>query len=212
MKSAEKTNKTASPAGNFLPGSVVPVEPGNNLPSRADQIATTGMANVSAQNSPTTVTAPAANAVGNPAAASFQSQSWERTHDMVTMHALRLSNMSADSLQVVIKPVAGTQLSLELRQRGNGVEAQAVLQQGDFNHLNQRWSELQQRLEQRGIRLAPLTDDSVSANGGGSQTFEHKENQPAESPAEIAFASPASVKFAQPTARTTAQRGWETWA
>ena len=212
MKSAEKTNKTASPAGNFLPGSVVPVGPGNNLPSRADQITTTGMVNASAQNGPATVTATATDSAVSPSVTNLASQSMERTHDMVTMHALRLGNMSADSLQVVIKPVAGTQLSLELRQRGNGVEAQAVLQQGDFNHLNQRWSDLQQRLEQRGIRLAPLTDDSASANGGGSQTFEQKKNQPAESPADFAFTSPATVTFAQPTARATAQRGWETWA
>jgi len=212
MKSAEKTNKTTDPAGNFLPGSVVPPVPGNNLPSRTDQATTTGMANVSAQGGPATVTATATDPVANPSAGNLSSQSMERTHDMVTMHALRLSNMSADSLQVMIKPGAGTQISLELRQRDNGVEAQAVLQQGDFNHLNQRWSELQQRLEQRGIRLAPLTDDSSSANNGGSQTSEHKRNQPGGPPVELAFASPASVKFAQPTVRATAQRGWETWA
>jgi hypothetical protein len=135
-------------------------------------------------------------------------------HDMVTMHALRLSSNPTDSLQVVIKPGAGTQLSLELRQSGSGVEAHAVLQQGDFNHLNERWSDLQNRLEQRGIRLAPLTDDSASANGAGGQgqTFKQNKNQSAEPRAELAFASSASMTFAQPAARATAKQGWETWA
>ena len=211
MKSAEKTIKTPAAAGNFLPGALAPVGAGNNLPSRSDQLAASGVAGVSAQNGPITAVT-GADAAAIPAAANLQSLAMERTHEMVTMHALRLSNTAADSLQVVIKPGAGTQLSLELRQRGSGVEAQAILQQGDFNHLNQRWPELQQRLEQRGIRLAPLTDDSASANSGGNQTSDHKKSQPAEPVAEYAFASPATVSFAQPAARATSPRGWETWA
>ena len=86
---------------------------------------------------------------------------------------MRVNDVGTDSLQVVIKPGAGTQLSLELRQHGGGVEVQAALQQGDFKHLSQHWPELQQRLEQRGIRLAPLTDDGTLANGG-SGTFQTK--------------------------------------
>jgi len=214
MKSAEKTSKATTPAGNFLPGAVASANSGNNLPSRTDQIAANGAANLSASGDAPTVTATTGGAVASASAASLSTQSVERMHDMVTMHALRLSNNPTDSLQVVIKPGAGTQLSLELRQSGNGVEAHAVLQQGDFNHLNERWSDLQNRLEQRGIRLAPLTDDSAAANSGSgqSQTFEQNKNQPAEPQAERAFASSASVTFAQPAARATAKQGWETWA
>jgi hypothetical protein len=103
----------------------------------------------------------------------------ERVQDMIVLHADRLSESGNASLQVVIKPGAGTQLSLELRQRGDGVEAQAVLQRGDFNHLNQQWPALQQQLEQRGIRLAPLIADGNFASGG-ENNFQHNQNQSAE--------------------------------
>ena len=92
----------------------------------------------------------------------------ERTHDMMALHAMRLVESNSDSLSVVIKPAVGTELSLELRQRNGGVEAQATLTRGDHQFLSQHWPELQQRLEQRGIKLAPLggeTDFSANDNG-----------------------------------------------
>jgi hypothetical protein len=132
--------------------------------------------------------------------------------EMVVQHAVRMNGSSGDSLQVVIKPGAGTQLSLELRRHGDGVEVQAVLQQGDFGHLNQNWPELQQRLEQRGIRLAPLTGDVNFTAGNGGHSFQQKPNQPAEALAEFTPAFSMAGTFARPTASATTHRGWETWA
>lgn len=130
------------------------------------------------------------------------------------MNAVRLSDSGNSSMQVVIKPDAGTELSLELRQRGGGgVEVQAVLQQGDFNHLSQQWPELQQRLEQRGVRLAPLSDEGAAANNGGSQeTFQQKQNQTAGMVPEIALADAPTGMLAPAAAQSPAHRGWETWA
>jgi hypothetical protein len=132
---------------------------------------------------------------------------------LVAVHALRLGDTETNSsLQVVIKPGAGTQMSLELRQRGDAVEAQATLQQGNFRHLSEHWPDLQQRLEQRGIRLAPLTNDGALANNSGSETSKQKQNQSGETMAEIAFAAPVSGTFARPAARVKSPAGWETWA
>jgi len=41
----------------------------------------------------------------------------ERTSEMVMIHAVRLAKADAESMSVVIKPGAGTELSLELRQK-----------------------------------------------------------------------------------------------
>ena len=65
----------------------------------------------------------------------------------------------AESLSVVIRPGAGTELSLELRQRNGAVEAHAILQRGDFQMLNQHWPELQAQLECTGkVELPDLLE------------------------------------------------------
>ena len=89
----------------------------------------------------------------------------ERTQEMVAAHALRLKHSTDGSLQVVIKPADGLQISLDLRRVAAGVEVRAELQQGDFNFLSRHWAELQQQLESRGIRLAPLTGDPAAGGG-----------------------------------------------
>jgi hypothetical protein len=224
MKKTEIPNKIASSAGKILPGEAVSAAQKNNLPprvnffepvsARAEQMTANVAANSSASDraaSPESV-----EVISNAVVADNRAQVLERTQDLVALHALRLSNSSADSLQVVVKPDAGTQLSLELRQRGDGVEAQAILQRGDFEHLNQQWPGLQQQLEARGIRLAPLVNDGNFFNGSD---FQRKQNQSAESNlfsggtfAEIAPVGLVAGTFAQPAARAETHRGWETWA
>jgi hypothetical protein len=215
MAGADKTNKTAALTGKFLPGNVASVAGENNLPPRAEQISATvtsgATVQTSVQNSSATLTLSAADVVENSAAVDLRAQALERTHDLVALHAMRLSDTGNDSLQVVIKPGAGTQLSLELRQRGDGVEAQAVLQQGDFKHLNQHWSGLQQQLEQRGIKLAALTSENNFA-GGGNGFFQPKQNSPAEADSFSGGTLVAAATVNGVTAQTSAHRGWETWA
>jgi hypothetical protein len=209
MNSGGKPNKTADLTGKFLPGSVTVFARGNDLPIKTDQMTATAAAlGVSTQGNPTTATVSAADSVERFAG---NAQALERTHDLVAAHALRVNDVGSDSLQVVIKPGAGTQLSLELRQRGGGVEVQAALQQGDFKNLSQHWPELQQRLEQRGIRLGSLTDDGSLANSD-SGTFKQNRNQSGEALAELGLATPMTGTFTQPTSRVKAVAGWETWA
>jgi hypothetical protein len=156
----------------------------------------------------------------NPAPAGIDSHARmvDRTHDMVAVHATRLVNAGLDSLQVVIKPGAGMQLSLELRQHGNSVEAQAVLQQGDFNRLNEHWPELQQRLEQRGIRLAPLTGENT-ASSGDTSNFNHQPRPDRSRMDDLettTFVGSSLAGVPLPAMSTTnpspATRNWESWA
>jgi hypothetical protein len=210
MNNGEKANKTSDVAGKFLPGSVAVTARGNVFSAGADQNSAAVAVGSSAQASSSTATQLAAEPVGNLAADDLRSQALERTHDLVVLHALRLSDVGNGSLQVVIKPDAGTQLSLELRQRDGGIEAQANLQQGDFAHLNQRWPELQQQLEQRGIKLGALTGENNFDGGNGF--FQAGRNPTAEADAFSGGTLVVPAAINELAAQTSAHRGWETWA
>jgi hypothetical protein len=213
MKKVDKLNKFAGTTEKILPGNTVVLARENNLSARADQPAGNNTAEVSTSGREAIVPFMTTDSVAGSAAIDNRAHTLEHVSEMVVQHAMRLNGSGGDALQVVIKPGAGTQLSLELRRHGDGVEVQAVLQQGDFGHLNQNWPELQQRLEQRGIRLAPLMGDVNFSAGNGGHTFQQKPNQPAEALAEFTPAFSVAGTFARPVAASaTAHRGWETWA
>ncbi len=143
-------------------------------------------------------------------------RSLERTHDLVSLHALRLRDSSDDSLRVMIRPGPGTQLSLDLHLRdGGGVEVRALLNRGDYAFLNSHWADLQHQLETRGVRLSDLSHSEQSAS---SQGFEHprRRQNPNEEPASEALASlpfvnatPAVKPRLAPLPTTP---GWNYWA
>ena len=215
MKQAEKANNLAGQTEKVLPGNAISatkVNPSSYLPANSEQLAAAAAANSSPSDSSGVTSTLPMDAVAGPATADMRTRTLERTQDMVTVNASRLSDSGNSSMQVVIKPDAGTQLSLELRQQGGSVHVQAVLQQGDFGHLNQQWSDLQQRLGQRGIQLAPLTNDAGSANSGGNETFQNKQNQTANGAPEVTFVDVPIRIFTPEATPAPARRGWETWA
>lgn len=220
MKKAEKMVKAAESAQQNLPGEAVSAVKGqeigaeqsvstNNLSeaSRVDPAATASTGDVTASDA----AAPTA-ATGDDA----RLRALERTHDLVTLHALRLGSSNTDSIRVVIEPGSGTRLSLELRQGSNGVEAQAVLHRGDFQYLNQHWSELQQRLEPRGVHLATLQSSTDSSTGESSYQQPERQSgkdEPARTAfAEFAFGGSMTESPATRKARAKTHRGWESWA
>jgi hypothetical protein len=143
----------------------------------------------------------------------------ERTQGMVTLQAVRLRESGTDELRVVIKPDAGTQLSLNLRQRDGVVEVQAVLDRGNFDQFSRHWPELQQQLEARGVRVAPLSS-AENTFGGGSEGFRQPttphgqpagdDADPVETPAVLVPGLPTATATA--SASTSLARNWETWA
>jgi len=143
-------------------------------------------------------------------------RSVERANDLMSLHAFRLRDSGADSLQVVIKPGSGLQLSLDLQMRDGNVEMRATLHHGDFDSLNQHWSELQQQLESRGIRLGPLVSDNPTPAGGQNlfqQSDDSKEQQDAAQPGAVAEFALGSVSKAAATTKTMKTlHGWESWA
>jgi hypothetical protein len=228
MKNTDQTNKVAGPGEKVLPGGAIPAARENNLPGRASAVPVSARVTPleadaatvpAAQDGTVRSAGPADDAAAVSSFSDIRSQALERAHDLMAWHATRLVGANSDSLQVVIKPDAGTQLSLELRQRGGGIEAQAILQKGDFENLKQHWPELQQRLEQRGIKLAPLAGGENSAAWSGSQGFKNRQDRPAELepvfPGAFAgFAPPAAANILpdEPAIQAASSRGWQTWA
>ena len=136
----------------------------------------------------------------------------ERAHDLVSLHALRLVETRADAMSVVLKPGAGTELSLELRQRNGVIEASAVLAQGDYQLLNQHWADLQARLELRGIKLGPLGGEAGFNSGGGNFSQQRSPARDEETERAAAFAEFAALAGGASARRMPALRGWESWA
>jgi hypothetical protein len=99
------------------------------------------------------------------------------------------------------------------------VEVQAVLDRGNFGLLNRHWPELQQQLELRGVRVAPLANAEQSF-GGGSEGFRQPttshgqlagdDADPAEMPSVLLPGLPPATATA--SASAISSRHLETWA
>jgi hypothetical protein len=226
MKKADKTPKVAGQTEQDLPGIAVTgteeASKGQKLAAKDDSHGTDKLETasiemplriLSANDSPApTVTAAAANSP------TLDVRVLERTHDIVALHAMRLNDTNSDSLHVMVKPGAGIQLSLELRQSARGIEVHASLHKGDFEQLKQHWPDLQQRLEARGVRLGSLTTAENFTSGSHQQFQQSKQQSPNQDPlyagafAEFALAGSMTEAPGARAARATAYRGWETWA
>jgi hypothetical protein len=215
MKQAEKTNNLAGQTEKVLPGGIISAtkaNPSSYFSANSEQLTAAAAANSSPGDGSSVVSTLPMDAVAGSVTADMRTRMLERTQEMMTVNAARLSDSGNSSMQVVIKPDAGTRLSLELRQQGGNVHVQAVLQQGDFGHLNQQWSDLQQRLGLKGIQLAPLMDQGSFANSTGSETFQNKQNQTAEGVPEVSLVDAPAGMFTPEATPAPAHRGWETWA
>ncbi len=211
---AEKPTKTAELAGKFLPTTGIQ-SAGKNTSSLSQtelgMNGQTGWAATSGLSQPVQIeTAATSTSINHSGSANG---SIEKTYDMVATNALQLASSGHDSMTIVIKPAADIQISLQLRQDAGGIAAQASLQQGDYHHLSQSWPDLQERLEQRGIQMAPLADQAGGfMSGGGGQPRQSPEGEMASLRQTVtAGAAPAVRGVAQPAAAKTGT-GWEFWA
>jgi len=224
MKNQQKTNKVAGADVKVLPVGENRAARENNLPPQLLVASARGADNrgtdlnfaFSNGNNHDAVAenAPVLNAVDLPSLMDARMRALDRTQDMMALHAMRLVESKSDVLTVVIKPAVGTELSLELHQHAEGVEARATLTLGDHKFLSQHWPELQQRLELRGIKLAPLGDEmnfSTSDNGQFQRQQAAQEEAAQRASAFAEFATAGANGGA--TARLAViHEGWESWA
>lgn len=228
MKNAENTIKVAGLDEKVLPGNMMASARGNDLPGR-DASATPAASrdgapgtNIVPISSPTEHHIDAASTTDSVSVSNLgdiRARALDRTQDMVALHAVRLVDSQADSLSVVIKPGAGMQLSLQLKQSPDGIEAQAVLQHGDYDNLNQHWPELQHRLEERGIKLAPLSSDenamSFANQNRGQQSRQEPEEKALYASAFAEFSLAGAITGtppAPPALAALSAGGWQSWA
>ena len=226
MKNSDKVELFAEQAGQKLPGagstrstasawssSVADLPPRLSEKYAADFAANFIGADLGNKPVAATDLTPPLNVVAAPSDAQLALA--ERTHDLVSLHALRLVESKADMMSVVLKPSAGTELSLELRTRDGVVEATAFLSAGNHQWLNQHWSDLQARLETQGVKLGPLGGETNFNSGNGSNgNFSRQQPSERDERTENAL---AFAEFAATTGGASARsalkaRGWESWA
>ena len=148
----------------------------------------------------------------------------ERISQLVANEAALLRAHRTDSLAVVIKPDAHTELFLHLRQRDGQIEAFVRCDRGDFTALNAGWQDLQERLARQDIRLTALRPSNSEADpnpmlpaggpggrqaGPRSRGREHGQDDREE----LSMAGSITEPLRLP-GRTRSRRvaGWETWA
>ena len=134
----------------------------------------------------------------------------------VLNHVTELRQLNLNSLVVVLKPDANTEILLRLEQRGGAVEIQARFERGDFQNFNAHWQELQRSLAGQGVRLSPLENSPFNAaasfhrpTGGFSQP---RDGQSVPSPAREAAIEPARARPVKPQPSASVSRRWESWA
>ncbi len=139
---------------------------------------------------------------------------------LVQEHALRLRLTSRDSLEVVLRPDANTELHLEICQRNGQIQATLRCDARQAAHWGAGWSRLQESLALHGVQLAPLAETPAGSTGGQSQRQPTPQPEP-ETPAPRWTASvsrhTATVRLSQsnnaevPAIRTS-RRALEFWA
>ena len=157
----------------------------------------------------------------------------ERLSQLVTRESSLLRQHNPDSLAVVLRPDAQTELFLHLSRRDGQIEATVRCERGDFQHLSAAWAQLTESLAGQKIKLSPLEQSSSenstpqprSHSGAhpapeGGNFSSRREQQPRRDSESLAeWLSPASPLEARSARResggrrvTTSRPGWESWA
>ncbi len=156
----------------------------------------------------------------------------ERIATLVGRETTLFRQHGSDSMAVVLRPDANTELLVHLSRHNGQIEANVRCERGDFQQLNALWSQLQEALGHQKVRLAPLEESTGDTSqfrqtgGGLSQQGQNREESGRQSPADHQsmeeWPAPASPLQdpAHVRSRTgdlgrrhsTSRPGWETWA
>lgn len=157
----------------------------------------------------------------------------ERISSLVLRETALLKKHGSDSMAVVLRPDAETELFVHLSQRDGQIEATVRCERGDAQQIGALWGQLQESLAQQKVRLAPLQDapggnsnfnQPQSSGGpamGGGQNGTREDARP-EKQSMDERPAPAAPVIHAPHVRgtggsrrrriTTSRPGWETWA
>jgi hypothetical protein len=156
--------------------------------------------------------------------------------ELITANVARLVRLDQDTLEVVVRPDAQTQLHLHVAQRDGFVEVRARLESGPATRdgLAAHWAQLQQSLAPQGIRLAPLAEGhshflpqpsgtphfSASSDGEASGFAFQSQSQSRDRGAHDSQSDVAPSRAEQPLPESRhstpraggSQPAWESWA
>ena len=98
----------------------------------------------------------------------------------LTREVAQFKRFNAESMAVVLKPDANTEIFLHLAMRNGQVDVQARFERGDFSAISGQWQQLQQTMAQQGVRLSPLQDaqQQPQTNEGGTGQSQWGHGQP----------------------------------
>ena len=159
----------------------------------------------------------------------------ERISKLVMGEVALIKQHSSDSMAVVLRPDAETELFVHLTQRNGQIEATVRCERGDLQHLGALWGQLQESLAQQKIRLAPLQEppsnhsnfnqpagSDPNGSGNGSPRHSQREGPQPDKQFMDEWPTPASSSTDPAHVRgrggsrhrrlTTSRPGWETWA
>ena len=154
----------------------------------------------------------------------------DRIASLMVRESALVKKHGSDSMAVVLRPDAETELFVHLSQRDGQIEATVRCERGDVQHLGALWSQLQESLAQHKVRLAPLQDapsgqsnfnQSPGSGMSSGQNGTREETRP-EKQFMDERSAPAATQTSAPHVRgaggsrsrriTTSRPGWETWA
>ena len=159
----------------------------------------------------------------------------ERVSKLVLGEVALIKQHSSDSMAVVLRPDAETELFVHLTLRDGQIEATVRCERGDLQHLGALWGQLQESLAQQKVRLAPLQESpsntsnfnqsagpDTNSSGHGSPRHSQREGPQPDKQFMDEWPTPASSSTDPAHVRgrggsrhrrlTTSRPGWETWA
>lgn len=123
--------------------------------------------------------------------------------------AVQMRRHHLETMTVALRFDHHTEIRLDLSVQGEQVNVQAQLERGDFGGASQRWSELQEELASRGVRLGNLQDFSwMTAAGNGRNFYSAEDDENQQQPAHPRIGG-GTKQSPQVPSRTAA---WERWA
>ena len=120
--------------------------------------------------------------------------------------------MDASSLSLVLTPDGNTQLALHVEVQQGRFEVRAVLERGDFAALGAEWAQLQNRLAEQGVRLAPLVSGAGAGNAfAGEPSFSQQRGREEMPFGELPIPALAKAEARKSGARTVVATNGRAW-
>ena len=142
----------------------------------------------------------------------------EQVQQLFTEATVHWRLLRTDTWQVVLKPDADTELTLQFHLQNGNIHAVAQCQPGDFPAFSAQWSELQNRMADQGVRLAALepTTEAFSGftNGNHQPPSGGQSSSEAFASSELPLTAPIRPRrSSNRTVRAVLVNGeWECWA